>query len=41
VEETWISRILTPTGTEYFHAKPVMTVTEEVVKGEHVTEEIT
>jgi len=40
-EENWIVRILTPTGTEYFHTIPVMSVTKEGVKGDHVTEEIT
>jgi hypothetical protein len=39
--ETWLACIPTPTGTEYLHTKPVMTVTNEVVKDEHITEEIT
>jgi hypothetical protein len=41
VEETSIAGILTPTGAEYFHTKPVMTVTKEVAKGDHITEETT
>lgn len=40
IEETWIARILTSAGTEYFHTKPAMTVTKEDVKGDHITEEI-
>jgi hypothetical protein len=39
-EETWTAGILTPSGTEYFHTKPVMTVTNEVVRGDSITEEI-
>ena len=36
-----MARIVTPTGTEYFYTKPVMTVTKEIVTGDHITEEIT
>ena len=40
-DTNWIARILTLTGSEYFHTKPVMSVTKIGVKGDHITEEIT
>jgi hypothetical protein len=41
IAETWTACILTPTGSAYIHTTPVITVTNEVVKGDHITEEIT